>query len=30
MPDGLVVPGYKDADALLALIGENVAQLVAK
>ncbi len=27
MPDGLVVPGYKKAEALLAIIGENVAQL---
>lgn len=27
MPNGLVVPGYKRADALLALIGENVARL---
>jgi thiol:disulfide interchange protein DsbC len=26
MPDGLVVPGYKKAAALLAMIGENVAQ----
>jgi len=26
LPDGVVVPGYKKADALLALIGENVAQ----
>jgi thiol:disulfide interchange protein DsbC len=27
MPDGLVVPGYKKAEALLAIIGENIAQL---
>ena len=27
LPDGLVVPGYKKAEALLALIGENIAQL---
>lgn len=26
MPDGLVVPGYKKAAALLTMIGENVAQ----
>jgi thiol:disulfide interchange protein DsbC len=26
MPDGLVVPGYKKADALLTIIGDNVAQ----
>jgi thiol:disulfide interchange protein DsbC len=26
MPDGLVVPGYKNAEALLVLIGENIAQ----
>lgn len=30
LPDGLVVPGYKNAEALLALIGENVAQVVAQ
>ncbi len=28
MPDGLVVPGYKKAEALLVLIGENVVQAV--
>ncbi len=27
LTDGLVVPGYKKAEALLALIGENIAQL---
>lgn len=27
MPDGLVVPGYKKAAALLTIIGENVAQV---
>lgn len=27
LPDGLVVPGYKKVDALLALISENVAQV---
>ncbi len=27
LPDGLVVPGYKKAGALLAMIGENVAQV---
>ena len=26
LPDGLVVPGYKKAEALLLLIGENRAQ----
>jgi len=26
MPDGLVVPGYKKAEALLAIIGENAVQ----
>ena len=26
LPDGVIVPGYKKAEALLALIGENVAQ----
>ena len=26
MPDGLVVPGYKKAEALLTIIGENIAQ----
>ena len=29
LPDGLVVPGYKTADALLTLIGENVARVAA-
>ncbi len=28
LPDGLVVPGYKKADVLLTLIGENLAQVV--
>ncbi len=27
LPDGLIVPGYKPADALLTLIGDNVAKL---
>ena len=26
LPDGLVVPGFKKAEALLSLIGENIAQ----
>jgi thiol:disulfide interchange protein DsbC len=30
LPDGMVVPGYKNAEALLLLIGENVAQAVTK
>lgn len=30
LPDGLIVPGYKTADALLTLIGENVARVVAQ
>ena len=30
LPDGLVVPGYKKAEELLALIGENVAQVGAQ
>ncbi len=30
LPDGLVVPGFKDADALLSLIGKNIAQVVVK
>lgn len=30
LPDGLVVPGYKKAEALLVLIGENVAQAVSQ
>jgi len=30
LPDGLIVPGYKNAEALLALIGENVAQVVTQ
>lgn len=30
LPDGLVVPGFKNAEALLTLIGENVAQMVAQ
>lgn len=30
LPDGLVVPGYKSADALLSLIGDNVAKLPAQ
>ena len=29
-PDGLVVPGYKKAEALLILIGENAAQAATK
>jgi thiol:disulfide interchange protein DsbC len=30
LPDGLVVPGFKTAEALLVLISENVAQVVAQ
>lgn len=30
LPDGRVVPGYKTVEALLALIGENVAKAVAQ
>lgn len=30
LPDGLVVPGYKKAEALLTLIGENHAQVAAQ
>ena len=30
MPDGLVVPGYKKAEALLTLIGENLARVAAQ
>jgi thiol:disulfide interchange protein DsbC len=30
LPDGLVVSGYKNADALLTLIGENVAKVVVQ
>lgn len=30
LPDGLVVPGYKTAEALLVLIGDNLAQVSAK
>jgi len=30
LPDGLVVPGFKKAEALLMLIGENVAQVVTQ
>jgi thiol:disulfide interchange protein DsbC len=30
MPDGQVVPGYRKAEALLAIIGENVAMATGK
>jgi thiol:disulfide interchange protein DsbC len=30
MPDGLIVPGYKTAEALLALIGDNVTKAGAE
>lgn len=30
MPDGLVVPGYKTADALLTLIGDNMSRVTAQ
>jgi thiol:disulfide interchange protein DsbC len=30
LPDGLVVPGYKTVEALLSLIGENVAKADAQ
>lgn len=30
LPDGLVLPGFKDATALMTLIGENLAQAAAQ
>ncbi len=30
LPDGLVLPGYRNAEALLTLIGQNVAQAAQK
>jgi thiol:disulfide interchange protein DsbC len=30
LPDGMVVPGYKTAEAILMLIGDNMAKVTAK